>query len=113
MMSIFLFILALLAIAWFWQDSLKSRERAIRAAAIACREIGAQLLDQTVALKKIKFARAESGHLNLRRIYEFEFSLAGYERLQGRAYVLGQKLEQVQLDRAEGTVIDLKSPSHS
>ncbi|MFZ1343001.1 DUF3301 domain-containing protein [Thiothrix eikelboomii] len=112
-MGIFIFIAGLLALAWFWQDSLKSRERAIRAAAIACREIGAQLLDQTVALKKIKFARAESGQVNLRRIYEFEFSLAGYERLQGRAYVLGQKLEQVQLDRAEGMVIDLKSHSHS
>lgn len=112
-MGILIFIAALLALAWFWQDSLKSRERAIRAAALACNEIGAQLLDQTVALKKLKLARAESGHLNLRRIYEFEFSLAGYERLHGRAYVLGQKLEQVQLDRAEGTVIDIKSSSHS
>ena len=112
-MSIFIFITALLALAWFWQDSLKSRERAIRAAAIACQEIGAQLLDQTVALKKLRLARTESGQVNLRRIYEFEFSLAGYERLHGRAYVLGQKLEQVQLDRAEGTVIDIKSHSHS
>lgn len=112
-MSIFIFIAGLLAIAWFWQDSLKSRERAIKAAAIACREIDAQLLDQTVALKKLKLARTEAGHLNLRRIYEFEFSLAGYERLHGRAYMLGQKLEQVQLDRAEGTVIDLKNHSHS
>jgi hypothetical protein len=112
-MSIFIFIAVLLAIAWFWQDSLKSRERAIRAAAQACNEIGAQLLDQTVALKSLKLARAESGHMKLRRIYEFEFSLAGYERLHGRTYMLGQRLEQVQLDRAEGTVIELKSPSHS
>ncbi|TXH66872.1 MAG: DUF3301 domain-containing protein [Thiothrix sp.] len=112
-MSIFIFIAVLLSLAWFWQDSLKSRERAIRAAAIACREIGAQLLDQTVALKKTKLARAESGQVTLRRIYEFEFSLAGYERLYGRAYVLGQKLEQVQLDRAEGTVIEIKSHAHS
>lgn len=112
-MGIFIFIAALLALAWFWQDSLKSRERAIRAAALACQEIGAQLLDQTVALKKLRLARTEAGQVNLRRIYEFEFSLAGYERLQGRAYVLGQKLEQIQLDRAEGTVIDLKAQAHS
>lgn len=112
-MGIFIFIAVLLAVVWFWQDSLKSRERAVNAAAFACKEIGAQLLDQTVALKKIKLARTAAGHLNLRRIYEFEFSLAGYERLYGRAYVFGQKLEQVQLDRAEGTVIDIKSHSHS
>ena len=108
-MDILILIAVLVIIAWFWQDSLKSRERAVMAAALACREIGAQLLDQTVALKSIKPARTEAGHLNLRRIYEFEFSLAGYERRFGRAYVLGQKLEQVQLDRAEGTVIEVKS----
>ncbi|TXH71783.1 MAG: DUF3301 domain-containing protein [Thiothrix sp.] len=112
-MTLFFLIAILLGIAWFWQDSLKSRERAIQAATLACRELGAQLLDQTVALKSIRLARTEAGSLNLRRIYEFEFSLAGYERLHGRAFVLGQKLEQVQLDRAEGMVIDIKSPSHS
>ncbi len=109
-----LIIFAILgALVWFWQDSLRSRERAIRAAAVACQEIGAQLLDQTVAVQSMKPARNEQGHLTLRRIYGFEFSLAGYERLGGRAYLLGQRLEQVQLDRAEGTVIDMKTAPHS
>lgn len=62
-MGIFIFIASLLALAWFWQDSLKSRERAIQAAALACREIGAQLLDQTVALKKLSSHAPNRGRL--------------------------------------------------
>ena len=94
---------------WFWQDSLRARERAVLAAAQACQRIGAQLLDQTVALQSLRPARTSSGRLNLRRIYNFEFSLAGYERREGRAFILGQRLEQIQLDQADGLVIDVKS----
>ena len=112
MLNVFI-ILLLGLLAWFWQDSLRSRERAIQAAAQACREIGAQLLDQTVALQALKPVRSPRGSMTLQRIYGFEFSIAGYERRSGRAYMRGQLLEQVQLDRAEGTVIDLKTPAGS
>lgn len=99
----------LMFVLWFWQDSLRARERAVQAAAHACQRMGAQLLDQTVALQSLRPARVASGRINLRRIYNFEFSLAGYERRVGRAFILGQRLEQVQLDQAEGLVIDVKS----
>ncbi len=109
-----LITLTLLAVlAWFWQDSLRTRERAIRAAVQACKEMGAQFLDQTVVLHSLKPVRNRRGSLSLQRIYRFEFSLAGYERLQGRTFMLGQVLEQVQLDRAEGTVIDMNAGSRS
>jgi hypothetical protein len=95
-------------LAWFWQDSLRSRERAIRAAAQACKEIGAQLLDQTVSLESIKPARNKRGRLTFKRIYGFDFSVAGYERRRGRALMAGQTLEQVQIDEIEGTTIEVK-----
>ena len=95
-------------IAWFWQDSLRTRERAIQAAAKACKEIGAQLLDQTVSLQSIKPARNKRGRLTFQRIYSFDFSVAGYERRQGRAFMLGQALKQIQVDEVEGTTIEVK-----
>ncbi|PID34432.1 MAG: hypothetical protein CR976_00295 [Thiotrichales bacterium] len=88
--------------------ALRSREKAVQAAAQACKEIKAQLLDQTVSLKSIKLARSQYGRLTFKRIYEFDFSVAGYERRRGRAFMLGQTLEQVQIDEAEGTTIDMK-----
>lgn len=104
-----LIILLLLGLAvWFWYDSLRTRERAIRAAAQACREIGAQLLDQTVSLENLKPTRNKRGSMALRRIYGFDFTVAGYERRRGRAIMLGQVLEQVQIDEVEGTTIDMK-----
>lgn len=112
MISLF-FLLALGLLVWFWISSLRSRERAIQAATAACREMGAQLLDQTVSLQSLKPARSQYGHMTWRRIYGFEFSLAGYERREGRAFMLGQRLEQVQLDRPDGLVIDMKSAPRS
>ncbi|PID49286.1 MAG: hypothetical protein CR991_07555 [Proteobacteria bacterium] len=108
-----LVLLAVGLLIWFWISSLRSREQAIQAAARACRDIGAQLLDQTVALQSLRPARNARGRMVFRRIYAFEFSLAGYERRQGRAFMLGHKLEQIQLDQAEGLVIDVKSHSTS
>ncbi|MEZ5448844.1 MAG: DUF3301 domain-containing protein [Thiolinea sp.] len=107
-MNSLIFLGLLGVLAWFWQDSLRSRERAIQAAAQACREMGAQLLDQTVSLESLKPARTARGRLILRRIYGFDFSIAGYERRRGRAFMLGRKLEQLQIDTEGGTTIELQ-----
>lgn len=105
----FLILLAFGLLVWFWQDSLRTRERAIRAAAQACKEIGAQLLDQTVSLENIKPARNKRGRMVFKRIYGFDFSVAGYERRRGRAIMAGQTLEQMQIDEQEGTIIEVKN----
>lgn len=105
-MSSIILILLLVAIVWFWLDSTKSKEIAIRAAAVACQDIGVQLLDQTVSLEKLKIRRNAKGHLTFLRIYRFDFSLQGNERLEGRAMMLGQTIKQIHLDRPDGTVIE-------
>lgn len=108
-----LLLLAILAAAaWFWLDSLKAREQAIAGAARACREIGLQLLDQTVALQSLGLTRHEQGYLVFKRIYSFEFSEQGVERRGGRAIMRGQSLEQVQLDQNGGTTIDQLNQPH-
>lgn len=91
---------------WFWMDSMQARERAIAASIRACQAINVQFLDQTVALEGMKPARSSQGHLVLRRIYGFEYSVQGVERRHGRAILRGQLLEQVQVDGEGGTTIE-------
>ena len=91
---------------WFWVDSMNAKERAVTVAVRACREIDVQFLDQTVALESMKPVRNAHGHLVWRRIYSFEYSANGVERRQGRAILRGRVLEQVQVDREEGTTIE-------
>ncbi|MGB0848190.1 MAG: DUF3301 domain-containing protein [Thiolinea sp.] len=107
-MANILLLIALGLVVWFWIDTLRTRERAVFAAARACKELGAQLLDQTVSLESIKPMRSRQGRLMFRRIYGFDFSVAGYERRRGRAFMAGQALEQVQIDAEQGTTIDMK-----
>lgn len=108
MNSVLIVLLIFAALAYFWLDSMKSRERAIQAARTACRQINVQLLDQTVSLQSIKPARNKSGSLTFRRIYEFDYTADGYERHHGRAILLGQMLEQMQLDDERGVIIEAK-----
>lgn len=91
---------------WFWVDSMNAKERAVTVAIRACREIDVQFLDQTVALESMKPTRNSYGHLVWRRIYSFEYSSNGVERRLGRVILRGRVLEQVQVDREEGTTIE-------
>lgn len=99
-------LLILAGIVWFWLDSTRSKEIAVQASVQACREIGVQFLDQTVSLSKMKPVRNAKGRLTFMRIYSFDFSLNGAERLQGRAVMYGQTVKQIHLDQPDGMVID-------
>ena len=99
-------LLILAGIIWFWLDSIKTKELASQAAAKACKAMDVQFLDQTVSLETLKTARNAQGRLTLLRLYQFEFSIRGDKRYQGKAKMLGQKLLQIQLDKPEGLVID-------
>lgn len=85
------------ALAWFWLDSLKTREIAIAAAKRACNADAVQLLDDTVALASIRLARNPSGQVSLRRFYRFEFSDTGDNRRGGVVLMLGNAVESVRL----------------
>jgi len=75
-----------------------SRESAIAIAIKACREIGAQFLDQTVVLRRIWLCRNANGRIKICRIYCFDFTLDGNARLLGCVTLRGQTLEDVLLD---------------
>ncbi|WP_300452664.1 DUF3301 domain-containing protein [Accumulibacter sp.] len=90
-------LLALLAGVWFWLDSFKARDAAIRVASSACDAERLLLLDDTVALGSLRPQRDEQGRLRLRRVYHFEYSDTGDNRRNGYVTLLGNELSMLHL----------------
>jgi hypothetical protein len=95
-------LIVLILIVWFWADSLRARECALRVCAKACQEINAQLLDETVALRRVSLARNEYGRAVLRRTYRFEYSLDRTHRLRGSVIMRGRAVETVAIQSPDG-----------
>ena len=83
-----IFILA----GWFWMDTLQARDAALDAARRACEAENVQLLDWTVAVRKLGLGRDDDGRRRLRRTYEFEFSDTGNNRIKGSLTLVGRQL---------------------
>ena len=87
-------LLALLIIsAWFWLDSIAKREIAIHSGRELAGRYSLQLLDETVACTQIHIGRDSRGHAQLQRLYEFEVSASGAERMQCNLQLLGKQLQ--------------------
>jgi hypothetical protein len=91
-------ILVIAAGAFFWLDSLRVRERAVRAGKSACERYELQLLDDTVSFARLRLARDGDGQLKIARTYTFEFSDTGNNRRHGAIMMLGSELEDLQLE---------------
>ena len=89
----------MLGLAWFWHDSLGARERANDAANETCAEVGARLLDGTVAFRSLQAVRPGDGGggFRLRRTYIFDYTLDGVTRRQGFVLLTGQGVDHVGL----------------
>lgn len=97
-----LFALALLLFGlWLWADSMRAREVALDAGRRACEADGVQFLDWTVAVVKMRITRAGDGRLRIGRVYEFEFSDTGDNRLKGSITMLGTRLLSLHLQQRE------------
>ena len=105
-MGTIIIILLIFGLILLWQDFMKSREHALLTAVRACQEIGVQLLDQTVSMDSMKIKRNAQGRLVWRRVFSFDFSMAGDERRRGSIQMLGLHVQQVQLDTDEGALIE-------
>jgi hypothetical protein len=85
------------ALIWFWLESMKARDIAIEAGRQAVDRYGLQLLDETVAITRIRAARDANGRLRLLRTYSFEVSDTGADRLSCHLTLLGTRLEQLDI----------------
>jgi hypothetical protein len=97
-------ILSLAGAGWLWLDSLKAREAAVAAAKAACRAEQLLLLDDTVAISRIGFARDEDSVLHLRRLYGFEYSDTGDDRRKGSILMLGGHVRVIRLEQAAAAI---------
>jgi Protein of unknown function (DUF3301) len=93
-----LFLLLLIALGWFWFDSLRALEVARDAGKRACREASVQFLDDTVANIALALVRDKLGRRVLRRTYRFEFSETGDNRLEGKLILTGNKVDSVTME---------------
>ena len=84
--------------AFLWADSLKARERAIKAGRSACERYQLQFLDETVAFARMRLARDEEGQLKISRTYTFEFSDTGNNRRHGAIVMLGAEVADMHLE---------------
>lgn len=89
----FLLLALLLAAGWFWLDSIAKREVAITLGRELAGRWQLQLLDETVACTQIRLGRDSRGHARLQRIYAFEVSASGAERMQCNLQLLGTQLQ--------------------
>ena len=91
-------IILVVAVGFFWVDSLRARERALAAGRAACERNGLQLLDETVSGAGLRLARNEDGELRIRRVFVFEFSDNGSNRRRGSVVVLGAQVQDLYLE---------------
>ena len=91
-MEISLFV-ALAIGAWFWFDSIGARETAIRLGRDLAERCNLQLLDETVACSKLRIGRNRLGRAQLMRVYDFEVSTSGSDRLPCQLVLLGSELQ--------------------
>ena len=91
-------LLLFVAAGLLWADSLRARERAVRAGRDACARHDLQFLDDTVSFARLRLGRDEDGQLHLSRTYTFEFSDTGNNRRQGAIVMLGGRLADLQME---------------
>jgi hypothetical protein len=91
-------ILVILGGILLWADSLRARERAVRAGRSACERYELQFLDDTVSFARMRLARNEDGELRIARTYTFEFSDTGNNRRQGAIVMLGGEVQDLHLE---------------
>lgn len=88
-----LLLALILLIAWYWFDAVSKRDIAIFVGRELAGRYHLQLLDDTVACKKIGLARNGNGQVQLKRHYVFEVSADGRSRLDCHLQLLGKQLQ--------------------
>ncbi|HEX4479309.1 MAG TPA: DUF3301 domain-containing protein [Rudaea sp.] len=109
--ALFPFLFVLLAI-YAWQAALRAKERARQFAHALCAEGRVQLLDQTVALQRIRFRRGEDGRLHWLRRYRFELSVNGSDRHQGSLDLMQDRLVAHSLPMLDAQTLDAIEPAN-
>lgn len=96
-----LLLAAILGILWFWYESVGARDAANRAAAELCTHLRLTLLDDTVALARLRPVRSPLGRWTFRRHYVFDYTDDGLRCLRGFVVLNGRTVEASGLASAD------------
>jgi len=90
-------LLLIAFLVWLWFDSTRSHELAVQITSRLCLKHDVQLLDETVALRRLGVSWPSEG-LRLKRTYRFDYTIEGTERRTGSLVLLGSRLATYQID---------------
>lgn len=93
MIELFVPLLLLLGLSALWHAALGAREIARAHADRLCRSARLQLLDQTVSLHRVRLRHLPQSGWQVQRIYGFEVSSDGNDRLPGSLRMSGNRLQ--------------------
>ena len=94
-------------LVWLWFDSTRSHELAIQLTSRLCLNYDVQLLDETVALRRLGLSWPREG-LRLKRTYRFDYTIEGTERRTGSLVLLGSRLAAYHIDSpSQETVVSI------
>lgn len=89
--------LLLLLAGWLLWDTLRARENANAEMRAACEQRGFLFLDDTVSLRSVRPVRDDDGRMRLRRVYEFQYSDTGHNRLDGSITLVADRVAAVDI----------------
>jgi len=93
-----LLLILLGGVGVYWWQSFYFKGLALDFAREHCRQLGLQLLDESMVIVGFWPLRGRDGRLQLRRRYQFEFASLGDRRYRGRLVLIGSKLQSIQLE---------------
>lgn len=96
----YIILVALLSASWFWYDTMRVRELANTVAQQGCRRADVQFLDGTVSFAKLSIVNTARG-LRFRRVFVFDYSEDGENRLQGFVVFAGSEVLNLGLQARE------------
>ena len=100
-------LLLIAFLVWFWFDSTRSHELAVQITSRLCLKHDVQLLDETVALRRLGVSWPREG-LRLKRTYRFDYTIEGTERRTGSIVLLGSRLAAYHIDSpSQETVVSI------
>ncbi|WP_043312005.1 DUF3301 domain-containing protein [Pseudomonas sp. ML96] len=96
LLDVLLLMLFATACAWLWRGH-GIRERALALAKQHCAKLDIELLDGNVAFRRLALTRDSRGRRRVARIYDFEFTVTGEQRLNGSISMYGRQLGSIEL----------------
>jgi hypothetical protein len=95
--NLFILMLIATAAAWLWHGH-GLRELALQQVKRHCAKLEVELLDGNVALRRYALIRDGRGQRRFARIYDFEFTVTGEQRLTGSITLFGKHPGRIDLD---------------